>query len=530
MHNHLEFTISRIDEVFEEQLMIRSNTPYAVVLDSNEVRREGIVSLLVAAKTEYLIVEDFDELETVCSLFGSRGYLFLGSGEDSNMMRRITETVLGGENAPKLYLWGDAASNTAFSDYADYLSGELSTHTSVSDFVSILFPDAHAEKLPKPTTMYSDSLTRIVGEGMAMQQVKSLIKKVAPSEVTVMITGESGTGKELAARAIHDLSSRVGKPFVPVNCGAIPDDLLESELFGHEKGAFTGAISSRKGRFEMAEGGTLFLDEIGDMPMNMQVKLLRVLQERTFERVGGTKTIKTNVRVVAATHKNLETLIGLGKFREDLYYRLSVFPLDLPALRERREDIPLLLRSYIEHKNAVNPVQINRQAVRTLSDYHWPGNIRELVNLIDRLSVLYEGQTVSIAELPDQYSGRPMFSKVGTETARDLLTSEFSNSVQNASSESSHSHETQWSEEADAEAEAEADAIREIQRSVGLEQGPIDLKNRITEIEISYLESALEEADGVVAQAAKLLGLQRTTLVEKMRKFGISRPVPAAEV
>ena len=187
-------------------------------------------------------------------------------------------------------------------------------------------------------------VSSLVGRGQRIQEIRYLIEQVAPSNANVLILGESGTGKEVAARAIHEISGRKNGPFVPINCGAIPAELLESELFGHEKGAFTGAFSSRKGRFELAAGGTLFLDEIGDMPMPMQVKLLRVLQERTFERVGGTKSLDADVRVVAATHKNLEKLIVEGKFREDLYYRLNVFPIEKPALRERREDIPLLLQ------------------------------------------------------------------------------------------------------------------------------------------------------------------------------------------
>jgi Response regulator containing CheY-like receiver, AAA-type ATPase, and DNA-binding domains len=203
-----------------------------------------------------------------------------------------------------------------------------------------------------------------------------------------LILGESGTGKEVVARNVHFLSERKDGPFIPVNCGAIPGELLESELFGHEKGAFTGAISARKGRFELAEGGTLFLDEIGDMPLQMQVKLLRVLQERTFERVGGNKPLQCNVRIIAATHRNLETMISEDKFREDLYYRLNVFPIDSPALRQRKDDIPLLLQELNSRiqGDGVEGVRFTEQAIASLMEHEWAGNVRELSNLVERLT------------------------------------------------------------------------------------------------------------------------------------------------
>lgn len=479
--------------------MIRSSKAYAVVFDTNESRLEGLVSLLTGVRAEHIIVDTTKELKTVCSLFGSGGHIFIGADESSDVIARIgtklASTSKSAEKAsPKLYLWG--------ADNTDHLSLEAQMHvtcalpitTPIEDFKTFVEGDApSSQDALAQTSMFSDSLNRIIGNGSAMTNAKKLIKKVAPSDVTVLITGESGTGKELAARAVHDLSSRAGKPFVPVNCGAIPDDLLESELFGHEKGAFTGAISSRKGRFEMAEGGTLFLDEIGDMPLNMQVKLLRVLQEHTFERIGGGKTIQSNVRIVAATHKNLEALIEQGKFREDLYYRLSVFPMELPSLRDRCEDIPALIDTYVSNNSFSKSMTFSSAVVRSLKAYHWPGNVRELVNLVDRLSVMQTGDPITIEDLPSKYR------------ASDAV----------AESQSQYT-------EAD-----ELEALAEMRQSIGLEQGPIDLKQRIQQIEISYLESALEESEGVVAQAAKMLGLQRTTLVEKMRKFGISRPLQA---
>jgi sigma-54 specific flagellar transcriptional regulator A len=223
------------------------------------------------------------------------------------------------------------------------------------------------------------------GNSSAVRRVRRMIEQVASFDTTVLITGESGTGKEVVARAIHAQSKRKDKAFVAVNCGAIPSELLESELFGHEKGAFTGAISSRKGRFELADGGTLFLDEIGDMSLPMQVKILRALQERSFERVGGTKSQRCDVRVIAATHRNLEESIVKGTFREDLYYRLNVFPIETPPLRERLEDLPMLIEDLIAQleRSRRGSVRLSPETINVLRSYHWPGNVRELSNLVE---------------------------------------------------------------------------------------------------------------------------------------------------
>ena len=245
----------------------------------------------------------------------------------------------------------------------------------------------------------------LVGTSRQIQHVRELIMQVADKDVSVMIQGESGTGKEVVARNLHYHSHRRNKPFVPVNCGAIPAELLESELFGHEKGAFTGAINSRPGRFELAEGGTLFLDEIGDMPLNMQVKILRVLQEHTFERVGSNKTLKANVRVIAATHKNLEKMIEDGSFREDLYYRLNVFPIDMPSLRERVEDLPLLLNELISRleNEKRGSIRFNSAAIMSLCRHEWHGNVRELANLVERLAILHPYGVIGVNELPKKF-------------------------------------------------------------------------------------------------------------------------------
>jgi sigma-54 specific flagellar transcriptional regulator A len=303
----------------------------------------------------------------------------------------------------------------------------------------------------------------------------------------VLILGESGTGKEVCARAIYERSARRNGPFVAVNCGAIPAELLESELFGHEKGSFTGAITSRKGRFELAEGGTLFLDEIGDMSMPMQVKLLRVLQERSFERVGGSETIRCNVRVIAATHRNLEEAIVKGSFREDLFYRLNVFPIEMPSLRDRREDLPELVSSLTKQleKSGRGSVRLSPEALQVLQAYPWPGNVRELSNLIERLSVLHPGGLVRARDLPARY-------REGVELPE--------------------------------ENELDAAIANETPSAVDtLPPEGIDLKDHIARIEMSLIRAALERADGVVAHAAQLLGLRRTTLVEKLRKYGLGR-------
>ena len=253
----------------------------------------------------------------------------------------------------------------------------------------------------------------IIGKSDSMQKIFALIDQVAQTDSTVLIQGESGTGKELVARAVHNKSARRENPFIKINCGALNDNLLESELFGHEKGAFTGAIKQKKGRFELADKGTLFLDEIGDVSTSMQAKLLRVIQEGEFERVGGEHTIKTNVRIIAATNKNLHKLIAEGKFREDLFYRLSVIPIMIPSLRERKEDILLLVEYFLQksaEKNSFQKKTIEAESVKMLNEYSWPGNIRELENLIERLSVISDEKIIN-----SELIARHLFSHAGAQ-------------------------------------------------------------------------------------------------------------------
>ncbi|RLJ17228.1 sigma-54-dependent Fis family transcriptional regulator [bacterium endosymbiont of Escarpia laminata] len=372
--------------------------------------------------------------------------------------------------------------------------GSLSLPTQYDSLMGLIhkaqvYQEAHkqGEVVARPVELFRS----LSGSSRATRQVNRMIEQVADSDATVLILGESGTGKEVVARKLHFHSHRRGKAFVPVNCGAIPADLLESELFGHEKGAFTGAISARKGRFEMAEGGTLFLDEIGDMSMPMQVKLLRVLQERTFERVGSNKTLHANVRIIAATHRNLEEAIEEGRFREDLFYRLNVFPIEVPPLRVRVEDIPVLVNDLIHRieNEKRGSVRLTPAAVAALSHYRWPGNVRELANLIERLAILYPYGVADVGDLPDKF--RPAGGVLDTVQLPEV---------------------TIPGDEPDTTLHAPR-----------LPNDGIDLKAHLGNLEQSLIQQALEESGGVVAHAAKRLHMRRTTLVEKLRKYGLQR-------
>lgn len=340
----------------------------------------------------------------------------------------------------------------------------------------------------RPTHLFRS----LVGTSPSVQSVRAMMSQVADKDVTVLIAGESGTGKEVVARNLHYHSPRKNMPFVPVNCGAIPQELLESELFGHEKGAFTGAINSRAGRFELAEGGTLFLDEIGDMPLHMQVKILRVLQEKSYERVGGNKTFNTNVRIIAATHRNLEDMIEKGKFREDLYYRLNVFPIEMPSLAERSEDIPLLINELVSRLESEKrgTVRFNSAAILSLCRHSWPGNVRELANLVERMAIMHPYGVIGAQDLPLKYR------HVDVED------------------------EFQIEETAKANG---APSLVSMSDNVLLPETGIDLKEYIMGLEQSLIQQALDDSGGVVARAAERLAMRRTTLVEKMRKYGMQR-------
>ena len=341
----------------------------------------------------------------------------------------------------------------------------------------------------------------IIGDSPRMQQVYEMIEKIFDIDSTILITGESGTGKELIAKTIHFNSSRAQQPCVPLNCAAIPKDLLESELFGHEKGAFTGALNTRIGRFELAAGGTLFLDEIGELDMSLQGKVLRVIQGKEFERVGGSKTIKVDVRIVTATNKDLEKAIEEGKFREDLYYRLNVIPIHLPPLRDRVEDIPLLVDFFKKElvKKRKGEVEISPGAMECLLRYHWPGNVRELENLLERLTILVSNDTIEASDLPAKFQT----AKAPGAVSRPAVANEAS------------------SGELDAPGEEKKPAAP----SPGLADSGMDLTKAVEQMERNLILQALGKTGGVKSKAAKLLGLNRTTLVEKMKKMNIEATI-----
>ena len=458
-----------------------------LVIDNNAERREQLKQIL-----------DFMALGTVlCCEHGAwRDKLdvvehvrlaYIGDGDADSTRQEVQALRVWSPTIP-IYVVSDDHE----AEIHDGTLGHVRFPFQIKDFTDDLYR-ADAYRLSATPEQFRPELVRnLVGNSPAIVQVRQLISQVAGSDANVLILGESGTGKEVVARGLHYLSQRKEKSFVPVNCGAIPGDLLESELFGHEKGAFTGAISARQGRFEMAEAGTLFLDEIGDMPLPMQVKLLRVLQERVFERVGSNKPIETDVRVVAATHRNLEDNINDGSFREDLYYRLNVFPIELPALRERKEDIPLLVNEFIHRMERMErgSVRLTASAMGSLCEYPWPGNVRELSNLIERLVIMFPQGVVDVTELPDKYQVE------GAQAVENIQRME---------------------------TPAAEDVPGSAPTALQIPAAGIDLKEHLADLEKDFINQAIDHADGVVAQAAKLLAMRRTTLVEKMRKYGLQR-------
>jgi DNA-binding NtrC family response regulator len=328
----------------------------------------------------------------------------------------------------------------------------------------------------------------IVGDSPPLRQVLGKVEQVAQTPATVLLRGETGTGKEMVARAIHINSPRESRPFVRVNCAALAPGVLESELFGHEKGAFTGAVARRQGRFELADGGTLFLDEVGDLPLDVQVKLLRVLQEREFERVGGVDTVKVDVRLISATHRDLERLITEGKFREDLYYRLNVFPITMPPLRERPSDIALLVEHFMQkyaQSSGKVVTSVDPRALAALTAYPWPGNVRELENVIERAMILVSGPTLTVADL-DFGRRLGMTPSGGTPVASA------------------------------AESGSSGDSGRSLYR-------------RLSEQERAEIISAVDRAQGNIAHASRALGINRSTLYYRMRKHGLEHLLPTRD-
>ena len=468
-----------------------------LVLSEDDSRRRDLITILefvgeeqVLSGDEALALLESDDEQTKESI----GVAVI-NGEEAASTAHVQRVCKLAQGLPIL-LVGDPDLKGVSEDDANRIIARMEWPLNYTKFVDSLYRaqiyhDQFSRSKERGQQRGVQLFRSLVGTSRKVQQVRQLMEQVADKDVSVLITGESGTGKEVVARNLHYHSSRRDKPFVPVNCGAIPAELLESELFGHEKGAFTGAITARVGRFELAEGGTLFLDEIGDMPLNMQVKILRVLQERTFERVGSNRTQSADVRVIAATHKHLEDMIESGDFREDLYYRLNVFPIEMPALRERVEDIPLLINELISRmeKEKRGSLRMNSAAIMNLCRHDWPGNVRELANLVERLAIMHPYGVIGVQELPkkfryvDDYDENRPVEDTGMPSAIPGLVG------------------------------LDAPAL--------LPVNGIDLKDYLSNLEKQLIQQALDEAAGVVARAAEKLRIRRTTLVEKVRKYGL---------
>ena len=362
----------------------------------------------------------------------------------------------------------------------------------------------------------------VVGKSALMRAVSRTVSIYARTDATVLITGESGTGKELVARALHRESERSGRPFVPVNCAAIPAELLESELFGHRRGAFSGAIADRQGRFELADGGTLFLDEIGDMSVEMQAKLLRALQERTIDPVGAQRQVAVDVRVVAATHRDLEAACAEGRFREDLYYRINVLPLQLPPLRERAQDIPVLVEHFARTYalQGTQPVSLAPDLMLALSSYAWPGNIRELSNLMQRLSVMFPSEQVGIADVPPSLLPRKLALTAGPgrSEAEDQQTK--ASITEPAATEGAPPGTSDEALPEDDDPDSVEQMIRIACGRAHFPPSGVFLKERLAEFERNVIGHALSYTDGNISRTAQLLGLQRTTLIQKLNRMG----------
>jgi sigma-54 dependent transcriptional regulator, flagellar regulatory protein len=468
-----------------------------LVIESDCRRAESVMSALQFLGYQPLRGEDGQDAGDPAYAWRA---VYVGNVEDDAEAERQF-SLLGAAAAHAMVL---LASDSAWTSRLGAASSPFAARVGVIEFPLRYEQLTEVLRGPQAVSTQRRPELRLVGSSGPMGRVNALVRQVAPFDSSVLVLGESGTGKEMVARSIHECSSRRDKPFVAINCGAIPAELLESELFGHEKGAFTGAISTRKGRFELAEGGTLFLDEIGDMSLPMQVKLLRVLQERVFERVGSNRTQRCDVRIIAATHRNLEDAIANGQFREDLYYRLSVFPLEMPALREHLDDLPELVAEFNQRlsRRGLGGVRFSAGAMNALHGYAWPGNVRELYNLVERLSILYPHSEVRVGDLPEKYRGQQVVEEVRGAALLSLMTGQSS-------------------------VLPEPMTVVPAESLAMLPEGGIDLKDHLADIEVGLIRQALDVTGGVVAHAAKLLRMQRTTLVEKLRKYGLQPSLQA---
>ncbi|MCX7101886.1 MAG: sigma-54 dependent transcriptional regulator [Methylobacter sp.] len=479
--------------------------PRILLIDDNKSRVLELETIFQFI--DYRIeISGSEEYQSSDSKIGQLAAIFVGDGIDKQATV-INQVIDWGKDTPVILLINKGTLSQVSSLIVQSVFYVLEWPTSYTVLKALLhrlpIGDAQAGIYsPEVIDRRKSHIQRLKGKSHAIVGIRKLIDRVASSDATVLILGESGTGKEVVARSLHDASLRSDKPFVPINCGAIPGELLESELFGHEKGAFTGALTTRQGRFEMAEGGTLFLDEIGDMPLAMQVKLLRVLQERSFERVGSNKTINCDVRVIAATHRCLEDEIKENRFREDLFYRLNVFPIEIPPLKDRAEDIPLLINDLINRMEASNrgSVRLTHAALSLLMQHDWPGNVRELANLIERLAIMNPKGLVDAVDLPEKFHKFQVSDQIINDVEVNLEDDENLDPL-----------------EVIASFDGSSKSLAQLP-----EQG-IDLKEYLNVLEIDLIRQALNECSGVVAHAAKRLNMRRTTLVEKLRKYDMQR-------
>ncbi|UVE16380.1 sigma-54 dependent transcriptional regulator [Pseudomonas sp. LS44] len=475
-----------------------------LLIDDNSERRRDMAVILNFLGEEHLATASANWRDAVAPLSSSRDVLcvLLGDVTAKGGALELLKQLNGWDELVPLLLLGDSVSPEWPEELRRRVLASLESPPSYNKLLDSLhraqvYRAIYDQARDRGRSREPNLFRSLVGTSRAIGQVRQMMQQVADTEASVLILGESGTGKEVVARNLHYHSKRRDAPFVPVNCGAIPAELLESELFGHEKGAFTGAITSRAGRFELANGGTLFLDEIGDMPLPMQVKLLRVLQERTFERVGSNKTQSADVRIIAATHKNLEQMIEAATFREDLYYRLNVFPIEMAPLRERVEDIPLLLNELISRMEVEKrgSIRFNSAAIMSLCRHDWAGNVRELANLVERMAIMHPYGVIGVSELPKKFRHVDEEDEQLAESLRDELE----------------------------ERAAIVAGLPGISAPALLPSEGLDLKDYLGNLEQGLIQQALDDAGGVVARAAERLRIRRTTLVEKMRKYSMSR-------
>ena len=471
-----------------------------LLFDPDNVLGENLASAFATLELECETVSSADDMVVALDVLGDdQNYLICAAAEDSTDARALADALQQTTVSPPLVLLdcGAPASESADGPLASMACYRARAPLTLSSWRLA----SHAARRWINLQADNDKLglfRSIIGVSPQVAQLRQMVEHVADTDATVLVMGESGTGKEVVARTIYERSGRRDAPFVPLNCAAIPEQLVESELFGHEKGAFTGALSDRVGRFELADGGTLFLDEIGDMPLPIQAKLLRVLQEREYQRVGGNKVMRTNARIIAATNQNLEERVADGKFREDLFYRLNVFPVLLAPLRERSMDIPLLIAELAHRAEAEDrgSLRLTSAATQALSRYPWPGNVRELANLFERLLVLYPNTVVDVQDLPNKYRAQTE----DAEPAAEIPSAEPCATQAQQAVTAHDQHVLTWDQD-----------------------GDVDLRESVANLEMSLIRWAVDATGGVITNAATRLKINRTTLVEKMRKYRIPR-------